>query len=222
MTRFALNFRYESEARPEPFRLALDVTWNAKATGIFGPSGSGKTTLLEILLGLRPRERVDGSVRIGDRALFDTREGTWLPARARRFGWVPQDSALFPHLTVEGNLRFGDARAGSFDAVVGLLELSGLLGRRADLLSGGERQRVALGRSLLAPHDVLLLDEPLASLDATRRSSLLGYIEKIVDEAKVPVLYVSHDWQEIQRLCDHALLLDGGVLTSSGAPGNLR
>ncbi len=222
MTRFTLNLRYDSEAKPEPFRLALEASWEAKATGIFGPSGSGKTTLLEILLGLRPRRQIQGSARIGERTLFDTASSSWLPAQSRRFGWVPQDSALFPHLTVEGNLRFGDARAQAFTDVVKLLELGGLLGRRAELLSGGERQRVALGRSLLAPHDVLLLDEPLASLDAARRRNLLGFIEKIVGEAKVPVLYVSHDWEEIRRLCDHALLLDGGTLTASGAPENLR
>ncbi len=222
MTDFQLQFTYETEAKPEPFRLSLDVSWSGKATGIFGPSGSGKTTLLEVLLGLRPQGRVQGRATVSGKTLFDRAQKIWLPARSRRFGWVPQDSALFPHLTVEGNLRFGDTAAPSFDAVVGLLELAPFLGRRTDQLSGGERQRVALGRSLLAPHDLLLLDEPLASLDAARRQNLLGYIEKIVGEAKVPVLYVSHDWQEIQRLCDHALLLDGGVMTASGAPGKLR
>lgn len=222
MTSFALSFKHRTTARPEPFTLSLDARWSARATGIFGPSGSGKTTLLEILLGLRPRAATEGSATVAGKTLFDSDQGVFLPPRLRRIGWVPQDSALFPHLSVEGNLRFGDAAAPAFAAVVSLLELKPLLSRRADQLSGGERQRVALGRSLLAPHDLLLLDEPLASLDEKRRRSLLGYIEKIVAETKVPVLYVSHDWAEIERLCDHALLLDGGELRAHGTPGNLR
>ena len=224
MTRFDLAFAYQTTTKPEPFRLEVKVAWQARATGIFGPSGSGKSTLLEVLLGLRPLTQIEGQAAIGDRTLFNTTRGAALSPSERRLGWVPQDAGLFPHLSVERNLRFAE-RAESkvrFEDATALLELGTLLGRRPDQLSGGERQRVALGRALIAPHDLLLLDEPLSSLDAPRRTHLLGYIQRVVRDAGVPLVYVSHDWQEIRNLCEYALLFDTGAVLAHGHPNTLN
>jgi molybdate transport system ATP-binding protein len=196
--------------------LALDVHFEAPTpavTAIFGPSGCGKTTLLAAIAGLLQADTctvdLDG-VRLSD-----------LPAERRRAGFVFQDSRLFPHMTVAANLRYGQRRtAGSgiaFDDIVGLLDIAPLLDRRPVNLSGGERQRVAIGRALLAQPRLLLMDEPLASLDAGRKAEILPYLSSIKARLRLPIVYVTHAADEVARLADWLVLLGGGQVIASGA-----
>lgn len=187
---------------------------------LFGPSGCGKTTTVHAISGLlRPDA---GVVRIGDATLFDSAEGIDVAAERRRIGYVFQDARLFPHLDVLRNLRYGAQRAPQegpridFDEVVDLLGLRPLLARRPRRLSGGERQRVALGRALLCRPRLMLLDEPLASLDAGRRAELLPYLERLRDRLSVPMIYVSHQFDEVLRLATHVVLLDAGRVVAQG------
>jgi molybdate transport system ATP-binding protein len=204
----------------DPF--VVDVDFAAPARGItalFGRSGAGKTSVLKAVAGaLRPD---DGRIVVGDRLLFDGAERVDLPIEQRRIGYVFQDARLFPHLGVRANLAYGQKRLRQpgrfrFDDVVGLLGLAPLLERRTHALSGGERQRVAIGRALLADPSLLLMDEPLASLDPPRRSELLAYIEGLRDDVGLPVLYISHMFDEVVRLADHLVVLDGGRVVRSG------
>ncbi|RZV39070.1 MAG: molybdenum ABC transporter ATP-binding protein [Chromatiales bacterium] len=169
-------------------------------TGIFGESGSGKTTLLRCIAGL---EGDDG-----------------LPVHKRNVGYVFQEPGLFPHLTVRGNIEFGERRAATrrveSTSVVDMLGLGNLLDRRPNTLSGGEAQRVAIAAALLRSPDLVLMDEPLASLDRRRKDELLPYFDRLHDELSVPVIYVSHDIEEVSRLCDHLVLLEGGKVAASG------
>jgi molybdate transport system ATP-binding protein len=197
----------------------LDVSLQTPAAGVtvlFGPSGSGKTTLLRCLAGLT---RLDGRLSVGGQAWQDGR--TFTPPHRRRVGYVFQDAALFDHLSVRGNLLYGRGRAGlgadaEFDRLVGLLGLDDLLDRGPGKLSGGERQRVAIGRALLSAPRLLLLDEPLASLDAARKAEVIPFIEALHREAKVPVFYVTHDVTEAARLGDRMLLLRDGRIAERG------
>jgi molybdate transport system ATP-binding protein len=206
--------------RLEEFELAVDVRLAARVTGIFGPSGAGKTSLLESIAGLRRPQA--GRIALGGDVLLDSRARVDLPARARRCGYVPQDLALFPHLDVRRNLLYGaprDERARPALAhVVEVLELAGLLARGIAGLSGGERQRVAIGRALLAAPRLLLLDEPVSSLDAERKSRILPYLARVRDEFSLPMLYVSHQAAEIEALCAEVLVLDGGGVVAQGPP----
>lgn len=189
-------------------------------TALFGRSGSGKTTLVDIISGLLPPD--EGEVRLGNALLTDTRQAVSLPVQRRRIGYVFQDARLFPHLSVAGNLRYGAARAGGatpvivFDEVVSLLGLSALLQRQPLQLSGGEKQRVALGRALLSQPQLLLLDEPLGSLDVARRQEVLPYLEALRDRLLIPMVYVSHEFEEVLRLATHLVLLDAGQVISEG------
>lgn len=201
----------------------LDVAFQAPTPGIvalFGRSGSGKTTVIEILAGLL--EPDSGDVRLEDLVLVDTAAGYSLPAERRRIGYVFQDARLFPHLSVRGNLRYGQKRAPAaphpigFDEVTELLGLASLLARRPYTLSGGERQRVALGRALLSQPRLLLLDEPLASLDASRRAEVLPYLEALRDKLSIPMVYVSHQFEEVLRLADHVVLMEAGRVVAAG------
>jgi molybdate transport system ATP-binding protein len=157
----------------------------------------------------------------------DTAAGVSISAEHRRIGYVFQDARLFPHRSVTGNLRYGLKRAKDveqrigFDEVVALLGLDGLLGRRPHQLSGGERQRVALGRALLSQPQLLLLDEPLASLDAARREEVLPYLEALRDRLSIPMIFVSHQFDEVLRLATHVVLLDGGKVAAQGSPGEI-
>jgi molybdate transport system ATP-binding protein len=182
---------------------------------LFGPSGAGKSTLLEVVLGLHPRARAD--VRVGGRALGA------LPTARRELGWVPQDAALFPHLTVEHNIRFGSPRAGEQGAArlaqaLAVLELEPLLARRTQDLSGGERQRVAIARALASGPRALLLDEPLASLDLPLRARVLPYLLRVRDELDLPILYITHDPDEAILVGEIAIVLDGGRVVATGPP----
>jgi molybdate transport system ATP-binding protein len=188
---------------------------------LFGRSGCGKTTLINIISGLlKPDE---GRVELDGVVLTDTRERVAIPVERRRIGYVFQDSRLFPHLGVLANLRYGLRRApkGSrsigLDEVLALLGLEPLLGRRPYQLSGGERQRVALGRALLSQPRLLLLDEPLAALDAARREEVLPYLERLRDKLSIPMVYVSHQLEEVLRLATHVALMEAGQIIASGA-----
>ena len=203
---------------------ALEVAFQAPTPGIvalFGRSGCGKTTVVEILSGLLAPDT--GAVRLDDVLLVDTAAGRSLAAERRRIGYVFQDARLFPHLNVRANLRYGQKRASapphaiSFDEVTDLLGLEPLLMRRPYTLSGGERQRVALGRALLSQPRLLLLDEPLASLDAARRAEVLPYLEALRDRLSIPMVYVSHQFEEVMRLANYVVLMESGrVLTAGG------
>src|SRR5262245_32798533 len=185
----------------------LDVAFEAPGaavTALFGRSGSGKTTLMSVLSGLLSPER--GRIALDGETLLDTARGINLPAERRALGYVFQDGRLFPHLSVRGNLNYGLRRAQQRPAQIGLsgvvelLGLGGLLERRVAGLSGGERQRVALARALLMQPRALLLDEPLASLDAARKDEVLPYFERLRDEHRLPIIYVSHSFDEVLRL----------------------
>jgi molybdate transport system ATP-binding protein len=208
------------------FPLEVDLVTREKVTGIFGASGSGKTSLLETIVGLRRNAR--GCVRQGDDVWLDTQSGRYLRPEHRNIGYVPQDGLLFPNRTVRGNLRAGRARAiaresgkpfeRAFETVVELLQLEPLLERRVPTLSGGERQRVALGRAICSGPNLLLLDEPFASLDLPLRRRLLPFLRRLYDELRIPSLLVSHDPIEVQALCDDLIVLRDGRVIARGHP----
>lgn len=196
------------------FSLELDVAIQNQVTAIFGPSGAGKTSLLDLIAGLRHPK--SAFVQVGDRVLIDTTRRTNVPTRHRQIGYVPQDLALFPHLSVQQNLLYGCKRGGNsgslfgYEHVTEILEIGSLIGRRVTNLSGGEKQRVALARALLASPQILLLDEPMASLDTVLKSKIIPYLARIRDEFHLPMLYVTHDWDEVQALCAEALIMERG------------
>ncbi len=200
---------------------ALDVAFASAGSGItalFGRSGSGKTSVVNLIAGLeRPDE---GRIVVAGRTLFDSRAGIDVPPEHRRLGYVFQDSRLFPHLSVRSNLRYGMRRGVdgcvSFERIVELLGLEDLLDRRPQRLSGGEAQRVAIGRALLACPQLLLMDEPLASLDAARKDEILTFIERLRDELALPIVYVSHIMDEVVRLADEMVVLSNGRVAAAG------
>jgi molybdate transport system ATP-binding protein len=197
---------------------ALNVRFEAAhgLTALFGRSGAGKTTLVNLIGCLLRPERGRGMV------LVDTALGVFVPLHRRRIGYVFQEGRLFPHLTVRQNLLFGRwftparQRAATLDQLVALLGIEALLGRRPANLSGGEQQRVAIGRALLASPRLLLMDEPLASLDAPRKAEILPYLERLRDESRVPIVYVSHAVAEVARLADTVVLLSDGQVEAAG------
>lgn len=198
---------------------ALDVGLEAPAgvTAIFGRSGCGKTSLVNAVAGLlRPdtgRIEIDGTV------LFDKIAGVDLPTRRRRVGYVFQDARLFPHLTVTRNLSYGGTH--DQDGIIAMLGLEPLLQRMPASLSGGERQRVALGRALMSNPQILLMDEPLAALDAPRKAEILPYLTRLRDEVRCPILYVSHDVSEVARLATTLAILDKGQVVAAGPVGQV-
>jgi molybdate transport system ATP-binding protein len=200
----------------------LDVAFRAEApiVGLFGRSGSGKTTLVNALAGVARPQR--GRIVVNGETLFDSARGIDLPPERRRLGYVFQDDLLFPHLNVEANLFYGYRRAPAAARVIEakhvieLLGLRSLLERLPGTLSGGEKQRVAIGRALLAQPRLLLMDEPLASLDMQRRDEVLRYIELLRDDLHIPIVYVSHSVAEITRLADAVVLLSDGKAIASG------
>jgi len=185
-------------------------------TAIFGVSGAGKTSLINAISGLTQPQR--GRIALNDRLLFDADQGISLPPEKRRIGYVFQDARLFPHYRVRGNLQYGMAPAmkAQFDTLVSLLGLEALLPRFPLSLSGGEKQRVAIGRALLTAPDMLLLDEPLASLDLPRKRELMPYLQKLAKQVDIPMLYVSHSLEEILQLADNVLVLDAGRVKAFG------
>ncbi|WP_092550912.1 molybdenum ABC transporter ATP-binding protein ModC [Xenorhabdus koppenhoeferi] len=186
-------------------------------TAIFGLSGAGKTSLINVIVGLtRPQK---GRVVLNNRTLVDVEQKIFLPPEKRRVGYVFQDSRLFPHYRVKGNLQYGMApeMKSQFDNIVGLLGIEHLLSHFPVTLSGGEKQRVAIGRALLTGPEILLMDEPLASLDLPRKRELLPYLEKLSEDVKIPILYVSHSLDEILRLADNVIVMDKGKVRAKGA-----
>ncbi|MBN3255738.1 molybdenum ABC transporter ATP-binding protein ModC [Pectobacterium brasiliense] len=185
-------------------------------TAIFGVSGAGKTSLINAVVGLT---RPDGGrIVLNNHVLVDTQQRIFLPPEKRRIGYVFQDARLFPHYRVRGNLRYGMAETmeSQFDDIVNLLGIEPLLNRYPRTLSGGEKQRVAIGRALLTAPELLLMDEPLASLDLPRKRELLPYLERLAKEVNIPILYVSHSLEEIVRLADHVVVLDKGKVKAQG------
>jgi molybdate transport system ATP-binding protein len=206
---------------PSGFTLDAAFITSSDITALFGPSGSGKTSILSIIAGLRRPHA--GLVRHGSRVLFDSAQQISLAPQARRIGYVFQDQLLFPHLTVQGNLMYGwrrrrqDARPVDFQRVVQVLELNELLARMPYTLSGGECQRVALGRALLCGPELLLLDEPLASLDQALKDRVLDYVEQVLKEWRIPTLYVSHDAGDVRRLAEDVVVVEAGKVTYTGS-----
>ena len=201
--------------RQGTFVLELHQQLDGGITALFGPSGSGKTTTLDVIAGLRTPD--SGSVSIGGRVLFDAAARVNLPPYRRHVGYVPQEPALFPHLTVRRNVLYG-RRPGqklALERVAAMLEVGDLLDRRVPQLSGGERQRVALARALMSAPDVLLLDEPLAAVDVERRRRILPYLVRVRDDLGVPVIYVSHDRVEVDQLADRVIVLDNGRVATT-------
>lgn len=213
-------------ARKRRGAFLLDAKFELPTPGVvalFGRSGSGKTTLVNVIAGLLPPDL--GCVVLDDGVLLDTGSRIDVPAEKRRIGYVFQDARLFPHMRVESNLRYALKRAAQraaaapfigIERVVQLLDLRPLMGRRTHQLSGGERQRVAIGRALLSQPSLLLLDEPLASLDASRREEVLPYLESLRDQLAIPMVYVSHNFDEVLRLATYLVLMEGGKTVAQG------
>jgi molybdate transport system ATP-binding protein len=200
------------------FAVEMDVELERQVTGIFGPSGAGKTSLLDLIAGLRRPK--SARIQLDDRVLTDTASGIAVPARLREIGYVPQDLALFPHLSVRQNLVYGQKSNDegsplfSFEHITDLLEIKSLINRGVTDLSGGEKQRVALARALLASPRLLLLDEPLANLDAALKDKIIPYLRRIRDEFRLPMLYVTHDREEAHALCEEILVMNRGKITA--------
>ena len=201
------------------FELSAAANVGAGVTGVYGPSGSGKSTLLALLAGLLAPAQ--GTVRLGERVLVDTATQRFVPAWDRHVGLVFQDGQLFPHMTVRQNLLYGrsrippELRRFELGGVAELLEITPLLDRRPTLLSGGERQRVALGRALLYSPQLLLLDEPLSSLDDRLKRQILPFLKRIKDETRLPMLYVTHAHGELDYLADRTLGMERGRLLAA-------
>ncbi len=191
---------------------------------LFGRSGCGKTTLVNVIAGLLRAD--SGFVQLDDTRWLDTARKVNVPVERRAIGYVFQDARLFPHLNVTDNLRYALKRATrplfiTLERVVELLALSPLMQRRTHQLSGGERQRIAIGRALLSQPRLLLLDEPLASLDSARREEVLPYLERLRDELSLPMVYVSHDFDEVLRLATHLVLMEDGKVIAQGGVGEM-
>ena len=202
------------------FSLQVAFTSDGRVTGLFGSSGAGKTSLINIIAGLLRPDR--GTVAIDTETLDDTAADIHVPAWRRRIGYVFQDARLFPHFDIRQNLDYGRRMNRLADdpeqrtRVTDLLDIGGLLDRRPGQLSGGERQRVALGRALLAQPRLLLLDEPLGSLDEERKVEILPYLVRLRDEAGIPMVYVSHDLAEMRQLATQVVMLKRGRVTAFG------
>ena len=202
------------EKRLGEFEIAAKFATSGGATALFGPSGAGKTSIVNMIAGLLKPDR--GRIALGDTVLFDSSARIDVPAHRRRVGYVFQEGRLFPHLSVAQNLDYGrwmnglPADEAERERIIALVNIGALLKRRPGHLSGGERQRVALGRTLLMKPRLLLLDEPLASLDRARKLEILPYLARLRDEAHVPMIYVSHQMVEIQRLCSQVVRIEDG------------
>ena len=201
---------------------SIDVAFASEsgATVLFGPSGAGKTSVINMIAGLLKPDR--GRVVLHDEVLFDDEWRIDQAVWRRRIGYVFQEGRLFPHLSIKHNLDYGRWMGGhaadpaAFAHVVELLDIGHLLDRRPGKLSGGERQRAAVGRALLMRPRLLLLDEPLASLDAARKQDILPYLERLRDETQVPMIYVSHNAAEVKRIATRVVLMEGGRVTATG------
>ena len=218
-----LTFRIAKRYRD--FSLECEAVFEAGITAVFGPSGSGKTTLLNCLAGsVAPDE---GRIEVLGKTIYSSSTGEKVPPDKRRFGYVFQDSALFPHMSVVDNIRYGykltpaHQRLTEPEHLIELFQLSELLDRGVETLSGGERQKVALARALATSPELLLLDEPLASLDMAFRGVIIQYLKRIWSELRTPMVYVSHSISEVMALADDALVLSAGVPVVQGRPSHV-
>jgi len=203
---------------PSGFTLEARFEAGQGVTALFGPSGSGKSTTLGLISGtLRPEQ---GSIRLAGRTLVETGQRLFMPPERRRVGVVFQDHLLFPHLTVQDNLRFGQRRRHgrpmSLERVAQVLEIGDLLTRRPNSLSGGQRQRVALGRALLRGPELLLMDEPLAAVEEALKDRILTYLERAVAEWHIPTVFVSHDQADVRRLAERVVVIEAGRVLAAG------
>ena len=220
-----MNIRVDITHRFRDFTLDAAFEAGGGVTAIFGASGAGKTTLVNAVAGLLRPDR--GRIEVGGRVFLDTEAGIDVPVTLRELGYVFQDERLFPHLTVRQNLAYASrfkrppANPTEFEAIIAMLGIEGILGRRPAALSGGEKQRVAIGRALLAKPRLLLLDEPLASLDMDRRAEVLPYLARLRDEAGLPIIYVSHARAEVRALASTVVVMAGGRVTSQGPVGQV-
>jgi len=214
--------KFDADKQLETLSISAKFEFQSQGVvALFGRSGAGKTSIINMFAGLIDPDR--GHIQINGRTLFNSETGINIKTEQRRIGYVFQEARLFPHMTVRANLVYGRTHSPSdnspidFDQAVQTLGLDHLLNRKPITLSGGERQRVALGRALLANPDILLMDEPLASLDAPRKAEILHFIEVVRDTFNIPIIYVSHAIDEIIRLADTLVLLDDGVVTAVGS-----
>jgi len=202
------------------FAVKASFASESGATVLFGPSGAGKTSIINMIAGLLSPDH--GRIELDGEVLFDDKARINVPTARRHIGYVFQEGRLFPHLSVKRNLDYGRWMSGEafdptvFRHVVELLDIGHLLDRRPGKLSGGERQRVAVGRALLTRPRLLLMDEPLASLDAARKRDILPYLERLRDEARVPLIYVSHNAPEVRRIATRVVLLEAGTVVATG------
>ncbi len=204
------------------FTLEIDAIFDHPVVGIFGPSGAGKTSLLDLIAGLRRPSA--GDVQLDDTMLSDAGASLHLPPRLRRIGYVPQDLALFPHLSVRANLLYGYRAPSSenelftLEHVSEVMEIMPFFERNVTTLSGGEQQRVAFARAILSVPRLLLLDEPMSSLDSRLKRRLIPFLLRIRDEFRIPLIYVTHDAGELASLCDEIILLERGRVIDRGSP----
>lgn len=215
-----MTLTVDTKTRLGQFSLDVSFTSEKGVTALFGRSGSGKTSVIRMIAGLsRPDQ---GRIVLDGDVVMDASKGVFLPPHKRRFGYVFQEARLFPHLDVRKNLNYGrwfapkTGRTDNFDQVVELLGIAALLERRPGKLSGGEQQRVAIGRALLSSPRLLLMDEPLAALDESRKSEVLPYLERLRDELGLPIVYVSHSVSEVARLADRVVLMKDGRIDATG------
>lgn len=210
------------QLRAAEFELTIDCSISGGVTALFGHSGAGKTTLIELVAGLRAPDA--GCIVLDGRILTEGRRRL-VPTRERRIGYVPQESLLFPHLSVRENLAYGLTGSSSghekLELILETLEITGLEQRDVRTLSGGERRRVALGRALLTDPKLLLLDEPLAALERALQKRLLVYLRRIRDELQTPMVYVTHVAEEVEQLAERVIVLEAGRIVESGAPAEV-
>ena len=214
---------HQVEAAFGNFHLNIDVTLSDGATGIFGASSAGKTTLLELIAGVKKPKK--GSLTFSGVVFFDCSKQLFVPPRHRKIGYVPQDLALFPHMTVEDNIRYGEdvkdhTPRSSFKKICEILELDNKLSQYPASLSGGEEQRVAFARALITQPSILLLDEPLRGLHHQLRTKIISFLVEIRKQFALPMLYVTHSPSEVMQLCEEVLVLDKGKVIGIGKPAD--
>ena len=218
----AFSILLDFTIRQGSFLLEIHEKIKAESLAFFGPSGAGKTTVLDVVAGLRCP--IKGEIRLGSRLLFNSETGVDLPPRKRHIGYIPQDVSLFPHMSVRQNILYatGHSERGEFLRVTEVLEVGPLLGHSVHELSGGERQRVALARALLSEPELLLMDEPFTALDLAFRERFVPYLLRVRDELRVPIIYVSHDADEVRRIADQVVVLEGGQVVAAGSTVNFN
>ncbi|CDT92134.1 Molybdenum import ATP-binding protein modC [Vibrio coralliirubri] len=211
----ALILQYQQQLGETFFDIDLELP-SSGITAIFGRSGAGKTSLINAISGLKQPDK--GLISVSGATLFDSENGINLPTHKRNVGYVFQESRLFPHMKVAANLKYGmkSVDKAHFEQIISLLSLGSLLDRYPARLSGGEKQRVAIGRALLSKPSILLMDEPLASLDLPRKREVMPFLENLAETVQIPIIYVTHSLNEILRLANHLVIIDQGKVISSG------